>query len=207
MRIASSWLSPHAARVLLRTGWVPLGGLLTAALHLPPSPPRRTILSDEKARSLTSHSTDFWIMVAALNRFLEAEGQGQLPLEGSIPDMTATTDMYIRLQKVGQLLPCLTRNLACPPHACPAVVCLPYHLGACPRPQPRSLPRADASPSPRPLTSLVTALTPRRSIGRRRTRTLRRSNGTCTPCSPPWAGTRAPSPGRRCGTFASTAAT
>jgi NEDD8-activating enzyme E1 regulatory subunit len=30
----------------------------------------------------------------------EREGNGALPLEGSIPDMTATTDMYLTLQRI-----------------------------------------------------------------------------------------------------------
>lgn len=30
----------------------------------------------------------------------ESEGGGALPLEGSIPDMTATTDLYLSLQRV-----------------------------------------------------------------------------------------------------------
>lgn len=28
------------------------------------------------------------------------EGQGTLPLEGSIPDMTATTELYLKLQRI-----------------------------------------------------------------------------------------------------------
>merc|ERR1712032_937439 len=40
----------------------------------------------------------FWLLVAALRRFVETEGEGCLPLEGSIPDMTSTTDAYLALQ-------------------------------------------------------------------------------------------------------------
>ena len=30
----------------------------------------------------------------------ETEGEGMLPLEGTIPDMTATTELYLQLQRV-----------------------------------------------------------------------------------------------------------
>ncbi|PNW87795.1 hypothetical protein CHLRE_01g002350v5 [Chlamydomonas reinhardtii] len=45
-------------------------------------------------------SDDFWVLVAALRAFVEGEGGGCLPLEGSIPDMHATTDLYLRLAAV-----------------------------------------------------------------------------------------------------------
>ncbi|KAG2428848.1 hypothetical protein HYH02_014260 [Chlamydomonas schloesseri] len=45
-------------------------------------------------------SDDFWVLVAALRAFVENEGEGCLPLEGSIPDMHATTDLYLRLAAV-----------------------------------------------------------------------------------------------------------
>jgi hypothetical protein len=46
-----------------------------------------------------------WSMVACNKRstsvyMQEREGNGALPLEGSIPDMTATTDMYLTLQRI-----------------------------------------------------------------------------------------------------------
>jgi hypothetical protein len=45
-------------------------------------------------------SPDFWVLVAALRRFIEGEGSGQLPLEGSIPDMHASTQQYLELQRI-----------------------------------------------------------------------------------------------------------
>eukprot|EP00775_Hariotina_reticulata_P012383 gene12383-12517_t len=60
-----------------------------------------TIQADPKAQQVDASSTNFWLLVAALNRFLAAEGGGaRLPLEGSIPDMHATTDLYLQLQGV-----------------------------------------------------------------------------------------------------------
>lgn len=40
----------------------------------------KAILNDA-ATSLTSNSDDFWVMAAALKRFVDAEGHGDLPLE------------------------------------------------------------------------------------------------------------------------------
>ncbi|KAH0916800.1 hypothetical protein HID58_031246, partial [Brassica napus] len=56
----------------------------------------------------SSNSSDFWVMVAALKyssistlqEFVSNEGDGEAPLEGSIPDMTSSTEHYINLQKI-----------------------------------------------------------------------------------------------------------
>ncbi|KAG2486394.1 hypothetical protein HYH03_014972 [Edaphochlamys debaryana] len=61
----------------------------------------RGLLEDEAAGPrLRADSDEFWVLVAALRAFVEGEGQGTLPLEGSIPDMHATTDLYLKLQAV-----------------------------------------------------------------------------------------------------------
>ncbi|KAG2424108.1 hypothetical protein HXX76_014782 [Chlamydomonas incerta] len=88
---------------------------LKAAFHVwtPYSIPSevRALLADDAASlgggggggggsGLGPGSDDFWILVAALQAFVEAEGGGCLPLEGSIPDMHATTDLYLRLAAV-----------------------------------------------------------------------------------------------------------
>ncbi|KAA3483547.1 NEDD8-activating enzyme E1 regulatory subunit-like [Gossypium australe] len=49
-----------------------------------------------------SSSSDFWVMVAALKEFIANEGGGEVPLEGSIPDMTSSTEHYVNLQKIYQ---------------------------------------------------------------------------------------------------------
>lgn len=33
-------------------------------------------------------------------RVQESEGEGSLPMEGTVPDMTATTELYLQLQRV-----------------------------------------------------------------------------------------------------------
>uniref|UniRef100_A0A7C9F6E0 NEDD8-activating enzyme E1 regulatory subunit n=1 Tax=Opuntia streptacantha TaxID=393608 RepID=A0A7C9F6E0_OPUST len=59
------------------------------------------ILNDSCAE-VSSNSSDFWVMVAALQEFITNEGAGEVPLEGSIPDMTSSTEHYVNLQKVYQ---------------------------------------------------------------------------------------------------------
>lgn len=61
----------------------------------------RQIINDG-AVEVDSTSPDFWVMVAALKEFIENEGGGEPPLEGSIPDMTSLTEYYVNLQKIYQ---------------------------------------------------------------------------------------------------------
>jgi len=56
------------------------------------------IIRDERARALTLESDKFWFLAAALREFVDREGC--LPLEGSIPDMTSTTESYVELQRL-----------------------------------------------------------------------------------------------------------
>ncbi|KAF8409568.1 hypothetical protein HHK36_005646 [Tetracentron sinense] len=49
---------------------------------------------DDSAAEVDSTSSDFWVMVAALKvEFIANEGDGEAPLEGSIPDMTSLTEL------------------------------------------------------------------------------------------------------------------
>lgn len=43
---------------------------------------------------------NFWILAAALARFVRAEGKGTLPLLGVLPDMTADTSSYVELANI-----------------------------------------------------------------------------------------------------------
>lgn len=68
------------------------------------APPRmssevKAIVEDEAA-SVSKESDNYWVLAAALKRYLEKEGNGQLPIEGSLPDMTATTALYLDLQRI-----------------------------------------------------------------------------------------------------------
>jgi len=55
----------------------------------------KTVLVDARA-TVTEGSSEFWVLVAALGKFVEKEGV--LPLDGALPDMTASTELYLELQ-------------------------------------------------------------------------------------------------------------
>lgn len=57
------------------------------------------ILDNEKAKSSDYHSR-FWTLVSALREFVE--NNGCLPVSGKVPDMTATSEFYIELQRIYQ---------------------------------------------------------------------------------------------------------
>lgn len=57
---------------------------------------------DDSFAEVDSTSSEFWVMVAALKEFIANEGGGEAPLEGSIPDMTSSTEHYVNLQKIYQ---------------------------------------------------------------------------------------------------------
>eukprot|EP00440_Ansanella_granifera_P067529 gb/GFBE01073247.1/.p1 GENE.gb/GFBE01073247.1/~~gb/GFBE01073247.1/.p1 ORF type:complete len:527 (+),score=128.91 gb/GFBE01073247.1/:1-1581(+) len=54
----------------------------------------------QQVLSLVSNegTTDFWIVAKAVSQFVK--DCGKLPLAGTLPDMTASTDMYIKLQEI-----------------------------------------------------------------------------------------------------------
>lgn len=58
------------------------------------------ILNDSCCINLNKNSSPFWIMARALKDFVEKDGNGYLPLQGSLPDMTADTTLYINLQNI-----------------------------------------------------------------------------------------------------------
>lgn len=58
------------------------------------------LLYCSSATNLTKDSLPFWIMCSALRSFIEAEGKGKLPLRGVLPDMTASTEHFVKLQTI-----------------------------------------------------------------------------------------------------------
>jgi len=46
----------------------------------------------------TDAKSDFWVVAKAVSQFVK--DCGKLPLAGTLPDMTATTDMYLKLQEI-----------------------------------------------------------------------------------------------------------
>lgn len=62
----------------------------------------QALLDDPACMHLTPESSNFWILVRALKEFVINDGNGKLPLRGSIPDMNSFSDLYVGLQKVYQ---------------------------------------------------------------------------------------------------------
>eukprot|EP00036_Acanthoecidae_sp_10tr_P010094 CAMPEP_0182919498 /NCGR_PEP_ID=MMETSP0105_2-20130417/2769_1 /TAXON_ID=81532 ORGANISM="Acanthoeca-like sp., Strain 10tr" /NCGR_SAMPLE_ID=MMETSP0105_2 /ASSEMBLY_ACC=CAM_ASM_000205 /LENGTH=531 /DNA_ID=CAMNT_0025056697 /DNA_START=1 /DNA_END=1596 /DNA_ORIENTATION=+ len=56
------------------------------------------LLAKCRAHPINAEASDFWIMVDALSKFVDATGD--LPLIGSIPDMDANSEVYMALQQV-----------------------------------------------------------------------------------------------------------
>lgn len=55
------------------------------------------LFKDEKCEKISSYSSSFWLLVRALRDFVE-QGDGHLPLPGSLPDFKATSSTYADLQ-------------------------------------------------------------------------------------------------------------
>ncbi|KAF3920800.1 hypothetical protein ABW20_dc0107209 [Dactylellina cionopaga] len=60
----------------------------------------KAIFEDDKCKTLTSASSNFWIIARAIKDFTEQKNGGLLPLPGALPDMKAKSNDYIRLQNV-----------------------------------------------------------------------------------------------------------
>ncbi|XP_070823904.1 NEDD8-activating enzyme E1 regulatory subunit [Chaetodon trifascialis] len=54
----------------------------------------------EQCNNITSQSLSFWVMLRALKEFVLNEGNGSLPVRGTIPDMIADSQKFINLQNV-----------------------------------------------------------------------------------------------------------
>ena len=58
------------------------------------------IFNDDRCRNITKQTPPFWILARALKEFVAKEGQGNVPVRGTIPDMIADSGKYITLQNV-----------------------------------------------------------------------------------------------------------
>ncbi|KAB0393988.1 hypothetical protein E2I00_011698 [Balaenoptera physalus] len=56
------------------------------------------IFNDDRCINITKQTPTFWILARALKEFVAKEGQGNLPVRGTIPDMIADSGKYIKLQ-------------------------------------------------------------------------------------------------------------
>ncbi|KAH9493174.1 NEDD8-activating enzyme E1 regulatory subunit [Bulinus truncatus] len=74
---------------------------VNSSLHNTVIPPEiQALFQEHSCVNLNTESKNFWVMVRALKEFTENEGRGQLPLRGTIPDMTSDSERYIQLQTV-----------------------------------------------------------------------------------------------------------
>lgn len=55
-------------------------------------------MDDLKLHEIEKNFSPFWVVVAAIKRFMLSEGQGHLPLNPTLPDMHSTTSNYLHLQ-------------------------------------------------------------------------------------------------------------
>lgn len=60
----------------------------------------KKLFEDPTLKDINADSKPFWIMLQAIKEFTENEGNGALPLRGTIPDMTADSNRYVQLQNV-----------------------------------------------------------------------------------------------------------
>ena len=60
----------------------------------------RALFQDSKVKYLTPKSAPFFHLVAALAKFTEEQPPNTLPLTSTLPDMKASTNSYISLQKL-----------------------------------------------------------------------------------------------------------
>lgn len=74
---------------------------VNTALHRTEVPQRiLSILNDSECLNLHKDSPKFWLMCRALKEFIAHEGNGLLPLRGVLPDMTADSSRYLKLQAI-----------------------------------------------------------------------------------------------------------
>uniref|UniRef100_A0A671MKZ5 NEDD8-activating enzyme E1 regulatory subunit n=1 Tax=Sinocyclocheilus anshuiensis TaxID=1608454 RepID=A0A671MKZ5_9TELE len=58
------------------------------------------IFNAEQCENITSQSPSFWLIAHGVRDFVRNEGNGKLPVRGTIPDMIADSDKFIKLQNV-----------------------------------------------------------------------------------------------------------
>ncbi|CAK6973357.1 NEDD8-activating enzyme E1 regulatory subunit [Scomber scombrus] len=58
------------------------------------------LFNSEQCSNISSQTTSFWVMLRAVKDFVHNEGNGSLPVRGTIPDMIADSQKFINLQNV-----------------------------------------------------------------------------------------------------------
>uniref|UniRef100_A0A8C5ED35 NEDD8-activating enzyme E1 regulatory subunit n=1 Tax=Gouania willdenowi TaxID=441366 RepID=A0A8C5ED35_GOUWI len=58
------------------------------------------LFNSEQCNNINSESSSFWVMLRAVKDFVHSEGNRDLPVRGTIPDMIADSQKFINLQNV-----------------------------------------------------------------------------------------------------------
>lgn len=58
------------------------------------------LFNSELCNHVNDQSSPFWIMLRAVKEFVQNEGNGSLPVRGTIPDMIADSQKFIKLQNI-----------------------------------------------------------------------------------------------------------
>lgn len=58
------------------------------------------LFNSQQCSNITSQTPSFWLMLRAVKEFVHNEGNGSLPVRGTIPDMIADSQKFINLQNV-----------------------------------------------------------------------------------------------------------
>ena len=62
----------------------------------------KKLLNDPKCQEINEDSSNFWLLMNALKKFVENDNNKLLPLRGSLPDMFSDSERYIKLQNIYQ---------------------------------------------------------------------------------------------------------
>lgn len=58
------------------------------------------LFNNEECNHINDQSSAFWVMLRAVKEFVQNEGDGNLPVRGTIPDMIADSQKFINLQNI-----------------------------------------------------------------------------------------------------------
>uniref|UniRef100_A0A3P8UGV1 NEDD8-activating enzyme E1 regulatory subunit n=1 Tax=Cynoglossus semilaevis TaxID=244447 RepID=A0A3P8UGV1_CYNSE len=58
------------------------------------------LFNSDQCNNITSQTPSFWVMLRAVKQFVHNEGNGNLPVRGTIPDMFADSQKFINLQNI-----------------------------------------------------------------------------------------------------------
>lgn len=130
LRSPQLWARPELSADLRAILADPLADPLSSPPSPSPAPPNGGAAGAgagpgaDGAAAAESESAQFWVLVAGLKCFVDGEGGGLLPLEGTLPDMTSLTECASTPEDwrfVAAVMRCSTLE----ERACSAVVCPP----------------------------------------------------------------------------------